>query len=125
MVMRLLGLRSEPFRHALRGLRDMLRRERHARFHALATVAVVIAGLVLDIDRRDWIALFLAIALVFGLEAMNTAIEALCDVVSPERDERVRLAKDVAAGGVLVAAVASLGVAALVFGRRILAILVS
>ena len=119
MVMRRLGLRAEAFGHAFRGLREMLRSEPHARFHLCATIVVVIAAAVSRVDRYEALALVLTMALVWSLEAVNTAVEAICDLVSPEHDDRVRVAKDVAAGAVLVAALASLVVAGLVFGPRV------
>lgn len=99
----------------------MLRTEPNARVHALASVSVVAAGLVVGLSRGEWLAIVLTIAAVWSLEAVNTAIEAVCDVVSPERDPRIARAKDVAAGGVLIAAIAAVCVAVLVFGSRLLA----
>lgn len=122
MLLRLLGLRPEPFRHALRGLREMVRSESHARFHLRSTGVVVVAGLLARLDRYEWLALVLTVAMVWSLEAVNTAIEAIGDRVSPDHDELVRVAKDVAAGAVLVAALASLVVAALIFGPRLAAL---
>lgn len=115
----------QSFVYAFRGLGVMLRTERHARFHAFATILALAAAFVLGIERFEWLALLLVIAAVWSLEAVNTAIESLCNVVSPERHPEVARAKDVAAGAVLVAALAALAVAAIVFGRRILALLAS
>jgi diacylglycerol kinase (ATP) len=111
--------RIEAFRHAGRGLREMLRSETHARIHAVATLTVIIAGLGFEIERGEWLALVLTIGAVWSLEAMNTAVEALGDLVSPGPNEHVRRAKDAAAGGVLIAALVALVVAALVFGPRL------
>lgn len=111
--------RPKSFPHALRGLRDMLRTEPHARFHLLAAVAVVALGLYLDVTRVDWLALTLAIAIVWTAEALNTAVERTCDAITQERDERIRIAKDVAAGAVLLASVAAVVIAALVFGPHL------
>lgn len=102
----------------------MLRTERNARIHACATLLVVAFGFALGIGRFEWIALVLATALVWAAEGFNTAIEALCDVVSPEYHPGIERAKDVAAGGVLLAAFGALIVAVLVFGRRLLLLLV-
>ena len=77
----------------------------------------------LEIGRGDWLAISLAIALVWAAEILNTSIETLCDVVSPEDHPGVREAKDIAAGGVLVSAVAALVVAMLVFGEKLLFVL--
>jgi diacylglycerol kinase len=112
--------RFQAFRFAFRGVGQMLRTEPHARFHALATVVVVVLGGVLEIGRGDWLAVLLAIAGVWCAEAFNTAIEALCDVVSPEFHPQIERAKDIAAGAVLITAIAAVGVGVLVFGPRLL-----
>ena len=100
----------------------MLQAEYNARVHALATVIAVSTGFILGIDRLEWVALVLTIAAVWSLEAVNTAIEALCDLVSPEQHSLVEKAKDVAAGAVLVAALAALIVAGLIFIPRVIAL---
>lgn len=112
--------RLRSFRYATRGLGSMLASEPNARIHALATGLVVAAGVGFGIDRAEWLAVVLAIGAVWTAEGMNSAFEALCDVASPEHHPRVEHAKDIAAGAVLAAALASLAVAALVFGPRIL-----
>ncbi len=115
-----LHARIESFMHAFRGVAVVLRSEHNAWIHALATLAAIALGFALKIDRGDWLAVSLAIALVWTAEILNTAIERLCDVVSPEDHPGVRQVKDVAAGGVLVSAVGALIVAILVFGARLL-----
>lgn len=98
----------------------MIRTEYNARAHLLAAALVVTAGLVLGIDRFEWMILTLTIGAVLSLEAVNTAIEALCDVVSPEHHPEIGRAKDLAAGAVLIAALAALVIAGLIFGSRLL-----
>jgi len=100
----------------------MFQAEYNARVHALATVIAVSAGFILGIDRLEWVALVLTIAAVWSLEAVNTAIEAVCDLVSPEQHPLVKKAKDVAAGAVLVAALAALVVAGLIFIPRVISL---
>ena len=78
----------------------MLRTESNARIHALATIMVVGAGLACGIDRGEWLAVTLAIMAVWSAEGFNTAIEALCDLVSTETRPEIARAKDVAAGAV-------------------------
>jgi diacylglycerol kinase (ATP) len=114
-----LSTRSASFRAAFRGLGLMLTTEPNARIHALATIIVLSLGFLLDIDRTEWLIVILTVALVWSLEAINTALEAICDVVSPEQNPKVGRAKDVAAGAVLIAAVAAVLVAILVFGPRL------
>ena len=116
----LLARRWRSFHDAFRGIGAMLRSEENARLHAIATFAVVALGLSVGLSRLEWLAITLSVGFVWSLEAANTAIEALCDVVSPERDPRIAKVKDVAAGAVLIAAITALGVAALVFGSRLL-----
>ena len=103
----------------------MLRSESNARIHALATILVVGAGLACGIDRGEWLAVTLAIMAVWSAEGFNTAIEALCDLVSTETRPEIARAKDVAAGAVLVAAIGAAVIGVLVFGRRLLALVVS
>lgn len=103
------------FRHALRGIATSLRHQRNLRIHAVATVAVLGLGLTANLPDWKWLALWLAIGLVWSAELLNTAIESLCDLVQPAQDERVRRIKDAAAGAVLVAALAAAAVGLLVF----------
>lgn len=108
------------FGHAAHGVAAFFRSERNARVHLLAAVAVLIAGWTLRIDRWEWAAMGLAIGPVFAAELLNTAVERLCDVVMPERDPRIKTIKDLAAAGVLMAALSALAVGLLVLGPRIL-----
>ena len=112
--------RIDAFRHAGRGLATMVRTEAHAKIHAQATIVVVAGGLWVGLTRLEWVAIVLTIAAVWSLEAVNTAIEAICDRVSPEPDPLIGVAKDVAAGAVLVAAIAAVVVAVLIFGPHLL-----
>ena len=98
----------------------MLRSEPNARIHAAATLLVVFAGWALEVDRVEWLFLILTIASVWSLEAVNTSIEAICDTISPDPHPQIGRAKDVAAAAVLIASIAAVLVAALIFGRRLL-----
>ncbi|MBK9335124.1 MAG: diacylglycerol kinase family protein [Lewinellaceae bacterium] len=117
-------LNTNSFRYAFRGLADLFRTQPNARFHLAASVAVVLAGFWFDISRLEWIAVAFCIALVLALEAVNTAIEYLTDLVSPDYHPLAGKAKDVAAGAVLVAAIGSAAVGVLVFLPKLYAILV-
>jgi diacylglycerol kinase (ATP) len=105
--------RLRSFGFALSGLGFMLRTQHNAWIHLAATVLVALAGLALGVSASDWRWLTLAIALVWVAEAMNTAFEHLCDVVSPAFHVSVQRCKDVAAGAVLVCAIAAAVVGAL------------
>jgi diacylglycerol kinase (ATP) len=117
-----ISARLRSFQHAIRGMGIMLRTQHNAWIHALATVAALVAGLVLGISRVEWLAILLSIMAVWVAEALNTAFESLCDVASPEFHPAVERAKDVAAGAVLIAAIVAVWVGVLVFGPRILAL---
>jgi len=93
----------------------MIRYQHNAWIHAAATVAVLIAGLFFRISSADWCWIIVAIAVVWTAEALNTAFEFLADAASPEFHPLVRDAKDVAAGAVLLTAVAAVIIGSIVF----------
>ena len=111
-----LGARAASFVHAGRGVTSLLRGEPNARIHVAIAAAVVLLGWLLGVGARDWAVLVLAMGLVLAAEAANTALEALADHVSPEDAPLVGRAKDVAAGGVLLAAAAAAIAGLLVLG---------
>lgn len=106
------------FQPAGRGFATLLRSQHNAWVHAFATVLVVALGLMVELERVEWLALVFAIVSVWAAEALNTAVEFLCDVVCPDLHPLVACAKDVAAAAVLICAAGALLVAALVFGPR-------
>jgi len=107
--------RVKSFGYALRGLGFMLRTQHNAWIHLAATAVVIMAGVALQITAQDWRWIVLAIAMVWVAEIVNTAFEHLCDVVQPEFHISVKTAKDVAAGAVLIAAIAAAMIGGLVF----------
>lgn len=115
--------RWQSIRCAARGLALMLRYEPNARVHAGATVLAAVLGVLLHIRRMEWALLLVGIVAVWTAEAMNTALELLCDVASPAFHPLVERAKDVAAGAVLVTAFGALLLGALIFGPPLLRLL--
>ena len=115
--------RLRSFGHAFRGLKVLLQTQQNARIHVAATVMVVAAGALFAISPAEWALVALAVASVWAAEALNTAIEFLVDLASPEFHPLAAKAKDVAAGAVLVAAIGSLVVGVLVFGPYVLKLL--
>lgn len=107
--------RLRSFAYAIRGASTLLSTQHNAWIHTAATVMVVIAGFVVSISSVDWALVTIAIALVWIAEALNTAIEFLADDITEERRERIGKAKDVAAFGVLVSAIASTVIGIIVF----------
>lgn len=107
--------RRQSFVHAFNGLRHMFKTQHNAWLHALATVAVCGLAWAYQVTASDWRFLLLAIALVWITETINTAIEYVCDVVSPAYSEAVKHAKDIAAGSVLLAAITAVAMGVLTF----------
>ena len=115
------GERARSFLHAFRGIALVVRSQHNAWIHAVATIAVVIAGLLFHVERWEWCALVFAFGLVWAAEALNTALEFLADEVSQERRALIGKAKDAAAAGVLLAAMAAAVIGAIVFFPHVLA----
>jgi len=109
--------------YALRGIADMLRSQQNAWIHAAATVVVCGLGFAFGLSRIEWCLVVLAIVSVWTAEALNTAIELLTDVASPGFDPLAGRAKDVAAGGVLIASLGAAGIGVLVLGPHLLRVL--
>jgi diacylglycerol kinase (ATP) len=101
--------------HAINGIKIVLVTQHNAWIHLAATLLVIIAGVYFSLTAAEWVWLVVAIVLVWVAEALNTAFELLCDVASPEFHPMVKKSKDVAAGAVLISAVGSIIVAAIVF----------
>ncbi len=104
---------------ACAGVRHALQSQRNLRIHVSIAAAVVIAGTVLRISRSEWAIVVTLIALVIGLELLNSAIEALVDLASPEPHPLAKVAKDTAAGAVLVAALGSVAAGLVIFLPRL------
>jgi diacylglycerol kinase (ATP) len=111
--------RIRSFYHATCGILRMIRCQHNAWIHAAATVAVLLAGLLFRISSADWCWIILAISIVWTAEALNTAFEFLADAASPEFHPLVRKAKDVAAGAVLITAIAAVIIGSIVFWPHI------
>lgn len=108
---------SRAFSHACAGLLQAYREERHIRFHCLAAVLVLLANLLLKVDRLGWLASLIAVGLVFITELTNTAVERFVDLVCQgQHHPLAKFVKDVMAGVVLIAAILSLVIAAIVYG---------
>ena len=109
------------FGYALAGLGWLVRTQRNARIHLVIAAVAVALGAWLELSGPEWAVLLLTIGLVLAAEAFNTALEAAVDLASPEWHALARIAKDVSAGGVLVLALAAVGVGVALFAGRLLA----
>jgi len=109
-----LAARAKSVSYALAGLGFVIRNEHNARIHIAATIVIISLGTIYQIKATDWVILVLAIVSVWFAETINTAFEYLCDVVSPQKNESVRRAKDIAAGAVLITAIGAVIIGAIV-----------
>ncbi len=105
----------QSFGYAWEGVFYAFTTQMNLRIHTIATVCVVVAGFYFSIATYEWLALIAAITLVWFSELVNTAFEYLCDVVSPEHNESVKRAKDIAAAAVLVCSIGAMIVGVIVF----------
>lgn len=112
--------RIRSFRHAVDGIVLMLRSQHNAWLHAVASATVLLSGALCRLSARGFCWLVIAIMSVWTAEALNTALEFLADVASPEFHPLAKKAKDVAAGAVLISAAGSVVIALLIFGPHIL-----
>ena len=112
--------RARSFRYAFQGWWHVIRTQQNAWIHALVSVAVIIVSSWLRISARDWAVIVLAIALVWAAEFFNTALEAIVDLASPDKNELAGISKDVGAAAVLIAAGASVIIGLLILGPPLL-----
>jgi len=116
MVGRFIIRRLHAFRHAFSGWWFVLRTQENAWLHAVASFVVLLLAIWLNLPGRDWAVLFLAIAFVWSAEFLNTALEAVVDLASPEKHPLAKVGKDVGAAAVLIAAFASVLIGLLILG---------
>jgi diacylglycerol kinase (ATP) len=109
----------ESFNFALEGVIHVLRTHRNMRIHFAVAVGVLIAALAVGVDKLELIALLIAIAFVLIAEMINSALEAAIDVATTSFDPLAKLAKDIAAGAVLIATVNAIAVGYLVFSGQV------
>jgi diacylglycerol kinase (ATP) len=107
----------DSFNFAFEGIIHVLRTQRNLRIHFLIAIAVVAAAVAVGVDRIEMILLLLAIAFVLVAEMLNSALEGAIDVATTSFDPNAKLAKDVAAGAVLIASITALAVGYIVFAH--------
>ncbi len=109
----------DSFNYAFEGIIHVLRTQRNMRLHFVIAVVVLVAAIFSDVTKLELIALLLAIAFVLIAEMINTAIEGAIDIATSSFDPMAKLAKDIAAGAVLIATVNAIAVGYLVFAGKV------
>ena len=113
----------KSFGYAFQGIFTCIRNERNMKIHCGAAVLVVIAGIVLGLSVTEWCICLGLFGMVMSLELLNTAVEAVVDLVTQERKPLAKIAKDTAAGAVLIAAIMAAVVGLIIFVPKGLAFL--
>jgi diacylglycerol kinase (ATP) len=115
--------RIQSFGFAIKGLKTLFQTQINARIHALAILVVTPLGFYFNIDASEWRSVVLAFAMVLSAEAMNTAVEFVVDLVSPDYHPLAGKAKDVAAAAVLITAMGAAAIGMIIFLPKILFLL--
>ena len=113
--------RIQSFQHALRGL-GVVFQEPNAKIHGVLALMAVALSLALHLETWEWVAVVFAIASVIGAEAMNTALEKVVDLASPEWHELAGQAKDAAAAAVLIVSLGAAAVGLIIFLPKLIAL---
>jgi diacylglycerol kinase (ATP) len=111
--------RLKSFVYAFEGVMYFIKHEAQALIHLIAIVAVIGAGYWFNITLTEWIAVVFAIGIVISAEMLNTAIEKLTDMVSPQINEQAKIVKDLAAGAVLIASLTAFIIGLIIFLPKI------
>ena len=107
------------FKYAFAGLKTLFKEEHNARIHFAVSLVVITMGLAFEISVSEWISICLIIGLVFACEILNSAIENICDLVSPQQNDFVKKAKDLGAAATFVSAVVAVIIGLLIFAPKI------
>lgn len=116
--------RKEPiyksFEYAFEGIFTCIRKERNMKIHCVFAILVIIAGVIFEISLAEWCICLTLFGLVMALELVNTAVEAVVDLVTEEQKPLAKIAKDTAAGAVLIAAIMAAGAGCIIFVPKVL-----
>lgn len=110
------------FPYAFAGILTGIRQEQNMKMHCLMTVLVVIGGFIFKLSATEWCICLLLCGLIMALELVNTAIEAVVDLVTEEHRPLAKIAKDTAAGAVLIAAIMAAVIGCIIFVPKILSL---
>ena len=107
------------FKYAIQGILSSFKTERNMKIHIFVMILVIIAGVILKINKYEWIACILCFAIVISGELFNTAIEMVVDMVMPYKNDKAKIAKDIAAGAVLTLAIGAAAIGAIIYVPKI------
>lgn len=110
----------KSFEYAFNGIKETIKSESNMKIHILIMFLVIVAGIILRIEKIEWIICIILFGLVIASEIFNTALENIVDLVTEEQNEKARMAKDAAAGSVLVIAIVSIIIGCIIFIPKII-----
>lgn len=116
--------RLNSFVYAFEGIVTLIKGTPNARIHFVAAIIAIAMGFWLKISNEEWISITIVIGGVIALEAINSAIEELANLITKEQNSKIKAIKDLAAGAVLVMAIAALMVGLLIFVPKLIALFV-
>ena len=112
------------FKYAFNGIKTCINNEQNMFIHFTVATIVVIGAIIFKISVIEWMLCLVMIALVFAAELINTSIEAVCDLVSQEENKLIKVAKDTAAGAVLVFAFSAFLIGIMIFIPKIIEVII-
>ena len=107
------------FKYALEGIFTALKAEKNMKIHFLIIILVIVLGIILKISKAEWIICIILFGFVIALELVNTAIENTVDLITQEKNPKAKIAKDIAAGAVLIAAITAAIIGLIIFVPKI------
>ena len=110
------------FKFAFNGLKVFLLEESNAKTHLALCLFTIAAGAYFEVSKIEWLSIFICSAIVFTAEALNSAIERLCDKIEPNKDDKIKIIKDIAAGAVLLSSIFSAIVGVIIFIPHIISL---
>jgi diacylglycerol kinase len=113
---------KDAFKNAFSGISYVFSTQRNAKIHALITILVILLGIFFKLPSIQWVAIVFSIGIVWGFECVNTAIEKLTDLASPEYHILAKVAKDCAAASVLVASITAAAIGLIIFIPKLIVV---
>ena len=110
----------KSFVYAFNGIKHGFITQLNIKVHIIISILVIVAGFLLNISLNQWILIIIVMAMVFSAELINTAIEGVVDIISPDYDKKAGLIKDCAAAAVLITAIAAAIVGMLIFAPKLI-----
>ncbi len=114
---------KKSFQYAFEGILTCIKKERNIKIHLIMMLLVIICGFIFHLTKIEWMICILLFGLVISLEILNTAIEAIVDLCSPDYHPLAKVAKDCGAGAVLVSAIAAAIIGLMIFIPHLLTVL--